>query len=157
MVRKLINRETISYLIFGIGTTIVNYFIFFLIYHLNNNFVLLANTAAFVGAVIFAFVTNKIWVFQSKSWSVKIVFKEFGTFTLARIATFLFEQAGLWLFTYVIHIGRYELLHFDGVVWTKIILSFIVVVINYFISKKKVFIHHSKEARDEDSYDSTSI
>lgn len=74
LIKKFVNKETIVYLIFGILTTVVNYFIFWIF---NSRFkvpVLIANVIAFIVAVIFAFITNKIFVFESKSFAPAVLF-----------------------------------------------------------------------------------
>ena len=49
--------------------------------------IFIAKVISWIAAVIFAFVTNKIWVFESKSWAFSVAFKEFWLFVAARIAT----------------------------------------------------------------------
>ena len=63
LIKKFVNKETIVYLIFGILTTAVNYFVFWIFNSMFKVPVLIANVIAFIVAVIFAFITNKIFVF----------------------------------------------------------------------------------------------
>ena len=64
--RDLLNRETLSYLLFGVLTTIVNYITFMGVFILSNeSSALVSNMVAFIVATIFAYITNKIWVFKS--------------------------------------------------------------------------------------------
>ena len=60
-IKKILNRETVLYIIFGVATTVVNYIVFHLLYNVlwHQNHSLAANAAAFVAAVVFAFVVNK--------------------------------------------------------------------------------------------------
>ena len=76
--KKLLNRETILYIIFGVATTAVNYVVFHLLYNVlwRQNHSLAANAAAFVAAVIFAYVVNKLFVFESRSWDAATLKRE---------------------------------------------------------------------------------
>ena len=123
-------REIISYLFWGVMSTVVNYAAYFLctlVFHLNY---LVSNGVAWVAAVLFAFVTNKLFVFESKSWEPKLAFKEFWQFVSARILSGLLETGMLYLFV--------DMLGFpDGPI--KIIASILVVIINYIFSKLIIF------------------
>ena len=145
-IRKLLNRETILYLVFGVATTLVNYIVFFLcyewIYGRDNSPV--ANAIAFVAAVVFAFVVNKAFVFESKSWNVDALKREIPPFMAARIGSFLIEEAGLFLCEDVMHLGNVTVMTIGdialtGVTVAKIGLSFVVVVVNYVFCKFFVF------------------
>ena len=87
---KLINRETISYLVFGILTTIVNYVVFELCGLLSIHY-LIGTLIAWALAVIFAYITNKLFVFKSKSWKKEVVVKELTSFVTCRIVSGLFD------------------------------------------------------------------
>ena len=144
--KKILNRETILYLVFGVATTLVNYIVFFLCYELllggDNSPV--ANTVAFVVAVAFAFIVNKVFVFDSNSWSMNALAKEIPPFMGARIGSFLIEEAGLILCEDVWHLGDDVVLavggmELTGVTVAKLLLSVIVVIINYVFCKFFVF------------------
>ena len=64
-IKKLLNKETLLYLVFGVATTVVNYVVFTLFYNVlfQNDNSLTANLIAFIVAVVFAFVVNKRYVF----------------------------------------------------------------------------------------------
>ena len=144
--RKLLNRETILYLIFGVATTVVNYLVFFLFYEmvLGRQNSPLANAIAFVAAVIFAFVVNKVYVFESKSWSLDSLKREVPSFLAARIGSFLIEEVALIFCEDVLHLENIIVLQlgntqFSGIVAAKIALSVIVVVLNYVFCKWFIF------------------
>ena len=80
---KLLNRETISYLIFGVLTTVVNIGIYKLCRTVHIEY-RLSTIIAWIIAVIVAFVTNKIFVFESTNMQSGIVFKEAVSFVAAR-------------------------------------------------------------------------
>ena len=144
--KKLLNRETILYIIFGVATTVVNYIVFHLLYnvrwHQQNS--LTANAAAFVAAVIFAFVVNKLFVFESKSWSPATLNREIPSFLAARIGSFGIEEAGLFQAEKVFKLGAVVAITLGGVSldWitvVKVALAFVVVALNYVFCKQFIF------------------
>ena len=130
LIKKLCNKETITYLIFGVLTTLVNYIVYYLLYKFTAIDALAYNIIAWVAAVIFAFFTNKLFVFESKSFKPNIVFRELLTFVSARVLSLLLEEAFLALTVKVMEI--HELL-------AKLIIAVIVVIVNYFASKLFIF------------------
>ena len=146
MIRKILNKETLLYLFFGVATTVVNYVVFTIFYNIlfRNARSLLANFAAFVAAVVFAFVVNKVYVFGSKKWDLESLKREIPPFLLARLGSFGIEEAGLFFSETVLRLNRYTLFEIaghriDGIVVAKIVLSGIVVVMNYVFCKWFVF------------------
>ena len=145
--KKLLNRETVSYLIFGVLTTIVSYLVFcFGTQLFGEANALWVNAASFLAAASFAYVTNKRFVFESKSWTLSVLRKELPAFFGARIVSFLLEEAGLWICLELLHADRYQLLGISGIMIAKILLSLVVVVLNYIFSKLFIFRHSKKEA-----------
>ncbi len=140
ILKQIFNRETGMYLLFGVLTTVINYFLFWLVItEFGEGTALLANVAAFVASVAFAYITNKIFVFQSKSWKKEVLIKEICSFSGARVLSFFFEEAGLLLCIHWLKAGRFELWGISGVMLAKILLSFVVVLINYVLSKFLIF------------------
>ena len=145
-IKKILNRETVLYIIFGVATTVVNYVVFYLLYTVlwNQSRSLAANAAAFVAAVIFAFVVNKLFVFESKSWSVDTLKREIPSFLAARIGSFGIEEAGLFLCEKVLKLGGVIAITLGGVAldWitvVKVALAFVVVALNYVFCKLFIF------------------
>lgn len=136
LLHKFINKETITYIIFGILTTAVNYIAYFILYKFTALDALIYNTIAWAVSVIFAFITNKIFVFESKKWNARTVFKEFIPFVGARILSLLLEEA--FLFITVEMANMHELI-------AKIIISVVVVIVNYFASKFFIFRNKKEE------------
>ena len=137
-------KEIILYIIFGALTTLVNfvaYILFDLI--LSKELYLVTNLIAWVIAVIFAYIVNKLFVFSSKSFEKKIVLKEILEFLGARVFSFFLEEAGLLLFVDVLNFKGISIdLHFfilTGDIIAKIILAVAVVILNYFFSKFIIF------------------
>ena len=145
-IKKNLNRETVLYIIFGVATTAVNYVVFYLLYNVlwSQSRSLEANAAAFVAAVIFAFVVNKLFVFESKSWSMDILKREIPSFLAARIGSFGIEEAGLFLCEKVLKLGGVIAITLGGVAldWitvAKVALAFVVVALNYVFCKLFIF------------------
>lgn len=138
--KKWINRETILYLVFGVLSTLVNFGVFELGRRkFGDDAALLVNVGAFIAAASFAYITNKLFVFESKSWSPKLLRREIVSFFGARITSFAIEEAGLWVSTEWIRAGQYNVLGFNGITIAKVLLSVIVVVLNYIFSKLFIF------------------
>ena len=123
-------QDILSYLFFGVLTTAVNYVVYLPCYNLLGFSAAVSNVIAWVGAVAFAYVTNKPFVFKSHDWSVKTVLPELGKFVGCRVGSGLLET-GLIALTV-------DLLGWNGIVM-KIIASVFVVILNYIGSKWLVF------------------
>lgn len=138
--KKFFNKETGLYLFYGVCTTIINYFTFILWYNwIFKGSPLVANTIAFIAATLFAYVTNKLFVFRSYGWNLKVLVPEVFSFVSARILSFVFEQAALFVYIEYFLVENFMWFGIDSVMIVKVVLSFIVVVINYFISKLLIF------------------
>ena len=139
-----INREVISYLIFGLLTTAVSIITFhFFGFVFGEKIYLLNNILSWIISISFAFVTNKLWVFESKSWGFSVLKKEIMGFALARLFSLLVEEVGLFL---IIDLARLEKFRVEvlgilitGVLISKVLMQVIVVLLNYFFSKFLIF------------------
>ena len=131
-IRNLICKywDILSYLFFGVLTTVVNYLVYLPCYNLLHFSASVSNVIAWVVAVAFAYLTNKPFVFKSQDWSWKTVAPELAKFVGCRIGSGFVETA--IIFTMV------DLLQFNGNVW-KLITSVLVVILNYVGSKLLVF------------------
>ena len=127
-------QEIINYLIVGVLTTIVSivtYFLFSLVLDIDNNILfILANVLSWICAVVFAYITNKKFVFNAKTSNKKEEIKVFSMFVSSRITTLLIELAILFITVKVMLIN-------DKI--AKVIAQFIVIVLNYVLSKLFVF------------------
>ncbi len=137
-------KELILYLIFGILTTLVNFIAFWLIgLCLGEGLYLVTNVIAWAIAVAFAYATNKLFVFEARSFSPAVLAKEIPEFVLARALSLGIEELGLWLLVSVIGLGSLNFSLFsislNGQMIAKIILAVIVVILNYFFSKFVIF------------------
>jgi putative flippase GtrA len=145
-VKRLRKKSRIAILmsISGILTTLANMVTFVVCTHLfGDEHYVLNNVAAWFVCMVVAFVTNKLWVFSSKSWRLKIAGKEFMEFAFARLLSFAFEEIGLILFVNFSRFGQSTFSFFGyqmtSQVIIKLILSVGVVISNYLVSKYWVF------------------
>ena len=129
LIKKLLNRETITCLIAGVLTTILNIVVFKGCNLMGIQY-LISNVIAWIVAVIFAFVVNKLYVFQSKSWASGIVRKEFAAFISCRLLSLAFDM--LFMLVTVSYFHMNEDL-------AKILSNCFVVVMNYVASKLFIF------------------
>ena len=140
MDRIKVYNQQLKYLFFGVLTCTVNYGVFALLLHLiTEEKILLANLIAFVVATVFAYLTNKLFVFRSTEWKFLRCFREVVSFFGARVASFCMEEVGLYVCVTILGLGRYQFGCLDGIIFSKIILSFIAVILNYYASKYLVF------------------
>lgn len=122
--------DLITYLVFGVLTTAVNYIVYLPCYNLLGLGASISTVIAWVAAVAFAFLTNKPFVFRSHDWSAKVVLPELVKFVETRVGSGALET--LILFVTV------DCLRWDGNLW-KLVTSVVVVVLNYVGSKLLVF------------------
>lgn len=130
------NSEIWNYLIVGVLTTVVSLAIkwglLFTILDAKNGFqVQVAVITSWIGAVIFAYITNRIFVFKSKS---KNYLKEISSFVLGRVATLLMEMFIMWFFV--------TLLKLNSDTWVLVftlVCQVLVTIFNYILSKLFVF------------------
>lgn len=130
------HKEGILYLFFGGVTTVVNWGSYgILTKYLSFNYNV-SNVIAWVLAVAVAFITNKIWVFESKTENALSTLRELASFVGSRIATGIFEVVSLPI---AVKLGvNQSILGVDNFL-AKIIISIVVVIINYFLSKFIIF------------------
>ena len=122
--------DMVSYLFFGVLTTAVNYLVYLPLYNLLGISAAVSNIIAWVAAVAFADVTNKPFVFKSHDWSMKTVLPELGKFVGCRAASGGLETVLILL--------TVDILGWNGNIW-KLIISVLVVILNYVSSKLLVF------------------
>lgn len=137
------HKEIIMYLIFGVLTTVVSwgsYAIFEMIFKPSivdtNVLVAVANVLSWVAAVLFAYITNKLFVFESKSFKPTTVFKEMGLFVGSRLASGALEWVGV---PFLVWIGLNQTIFGIEGMLAKVLVSIIVVILNYILSKLIVF------------------
>ena len=119
----------VMYLVFGVLTTLVDW-VAYRILRLSGLGYMFSNVAAWGAAVIFAFVTNKFMVFNSKSVDRLVIIKEFISFVGARVFSLLLQLVGIELMIDYANINEYI---------AKAVMTVVVVVCNYVFSKLFIF------------------
>lgn len=155
VIGKLLSYEMLTYLFFGVMTTVVNLIVFFVSDKILGNgsiidFTLFSNNfritfedvstlIAWIVAVLFAYVTNKLWVFESKSTKASVILRELVSFFGARIVSFVvFESLGFMLVRNIFI--NYNILNDNASKWiAKLLMAVIVVIFNYVMSKLVIF------------------
>ena len=127
--KKIINKETLLYLVFGVLTTVVDFLVYIILTHLSVNF-MFANVISWFFAVIFAYITNKLFVFDSKSMNKDVLIDEIMSFISARLFSLVFSL--IFIYSTVTLLGTNDLV-------AKILSSIFVVIINYVLSKFYIF------------------
>lgn len=122
--------EVLSYLFFGGLTTLVNIITFSALYYFLSINMYVANSIAWLVSVLFAFVTNKLWVFQSKSRTFGQMAWEFGKFIFYRILSLGIDNGALAL---VVDVFKWPSMA------GKLISQVLVVAANYVFSKLFIF------------------
>lgn len=129
-------KEIIMYLIFGVSTTLVNWVVYTPLVNLAGVNTTLANGIAWFVAVLYAYVTNKLFVFESKSWKASVLVREILSFFGARVASGVFE---IFLPEILMKLGLNQTFFgIEGGI-AKIVVSVLVIVLNYIFSKLFVF------------------
>ncbi len=131
LIKNLIDKykEIILYLIFGVLTTAVNYIIYFVFSNILCVHYLMSNIIAWILSVIFAYITNRIYVFNSKSKG-KNKINEFITFVGARVFSGIME-------TVIMYVGV-DLLNINDLI-IKLTANILVIILNYIFSKLFIF------------------
>lgn len=133
-------KEPILYVFFGGLTTLVNYIIYF---SCTEGFRLswsAATVLAWIGAVLFAYVTNRKWVFESSAVGARAVVLEFAKFIAARLLSLGMEWVTLKLLLDILHMNNYMYASLPvGEFAAKTIAQVIVIIANYIFGKWVVF------------------
>lgn len=138
MINKILSKykEQISYLFFGGLTTLINWIVYTISLEFFNVKVEIANVIAWIAAVIFAYITNKLFVFRSKSLNLKATIKEVSLFFASRVTSGIVEIFGFPLLYYA---GlNQSFLGIDGFI-AKVLIGVLVIILNYILSKLIVF------------------
>lgn len=138
--------EIIRYLVMGGLTTVVSWGTYALFARNLGMGITISNILSWICAVIFAYLTNKVWVFHSYSWKIGFVLREVALFFSARLATGVIEMAGVPL---LVKAGLNQKLFGVKGMLAKVAVSVLVVILNYVFSKLIIF--RKKEKQTERS------
>lgn len=122
-------REVLMYLVFGVFTTVINILSFYILRKLSVE-VYISNIIAWILSVLFAFITNKLFVFESKVKSKKENIKELISFFGFRILSLGFDMGSMFLLIDILHVGE---------MISKVLANVLVIILNYIFSKLFIF------------------
>ena len=123
-------NSLILYAVFGVGTTAINIVAYYLLFNVLEIKNVPSNIIAWIISVLFAFITNKLFVFKSKSLALKTVFKESASFFACRLLTGVLDVAIMYF--------AVDVFFQNSTLW-KSISNIIVIILNYIVSKVFVF------------------
>lgn len=141
-------KEFILYVVFGVLTTLVNIVVYAVMYDMGCSN-MSSTVVAWILSVLFAYITNKLFVFESKTFAAKILVAEMISFFLCRLATGLMDMAIMYIFVDMdvldmmklhlkLNLGVTELtIGFNMIV--KILSNVLVIILNYIASKLVIF------------------
>lgn len=135
------HKEILMYLIIGGLTTVVNWIVYAvctqaITFSTDTVNIFLANVIAWIISVAFAYITNKLFVFESYSWKPIFVIRELALFVSARLATGLIEILGV---PFLVGLGLNQTLFGIEGMLCKLVVSVLVVILNYVFSKLFIF------------------
>lgn len=137
--KKLWNKykQVIAYLFWGILTTVIDIVVALLFHNLFPNVDIICNTIiAWIASVLFAYITNRKWVFKSTATTVKDYISEIISFFLGRFSSLVLEEIILIIGVSIVSVNNFDLL--------KIFSQAIVIIFNFFWSKFIVFRNRNK-------------
>lgn len=123
-------RSIAAYIFFGVLTTVVNIAVYAAFTKALGVSYLWSNLIAWAASVAFAYVTNKLWVFESRSTAPRVLAYEVATFLAARLASGVLDTGLMFLLVGVLH---------GPDLWAKVFVNVVVVVLNYVFSELVVF------------------
>lgn len=124
------HESFIAYGVFGVLTTLVNIITYNCCYNQLGISNTVSNVLAWILAVVFAYITNKMWVFNSKSWQWFVLKREITSFISCRLATGIMDI--VIMFICVDFLGWHAML-------MKVLSNILVIVLNYIFSKLIIF------------------
>jgi putative flippase GtrA len=123
-------KDLIPYAVFGVLTTLVNIVGYWILAHPLGLPVMVSTVIAWILSVLFAYLTNRKWVFHSEAKTNKEVLREAVSFFAARLATGIVDWAAMLVFV--------DMLKLNDVV-IKTLANIIVIILNYAASKFLIF------------------
>lgn len=124
-------KEIINYLVFGGLATVVNFVTYFIVARLIGIDEVLSSGISWFFSVLFAYITNKLFVFESKTDGIKAILIEMGSFFLARIVSGILCDVG----TFALMVNVFNI----NDLFAKVVTQIMVVIVNYVFSKLIIF------------------
>ena len=125
-------KDIVPYAIFGILTKIINIVVYLFFAHILKKEVMLSTLAAWFLSVLFAYVTNRKWVFHSGVLTFSNIIREAVAFFICRLATGIADILIMFIFVNIFHFND---------LFIKIISNIAVIILNYVASKRIIFNH----------------
>ena len=125
-------KDIVPYAIFGILTTIINIVVYLFFAHILKKEIMLSTLAAWFFSVLFAYVTNRKWVFHSGILTFSNIIREAVAFFICRLATGIADILIMFIFVNIFHFND---------LFIKIISNIAVIILNYVASKWIIFNH----------------
>lgn len=141
ILQKFLSREVIMYIIFGVLTTLVNLVISFVLVGALKIDGSIASAIGIISSILFAYFTNRKWVFYSQARGIKERLNEFWKFIAGRLVTMIIEQGGVMILYGALNMP------FTPV---KLSLTIIVIVLNYIFSKFFAFKTNNEETSNKE-------
>lgn len=123
-------KEILLYLFFGVLTTIVSLSTYYFFSEILEIHYLISNVFSWIFAVLFAYITNRLWVFKSKNNDIKSILKEMFAFVNCRLLSGAIDMVVMFLLVDILIVNS---------MYSKLITQIIVVILNYIFSKLIVF------------------
>lgn len=129
---ELLNKykSIILYLVFGVLTTIINIVVYYVCSNILEMSTIMSNVVAWLLSVLFAYITNRKWVFESQVKTKEDIIKEMSSFFWCRLATGILDIVIMYI--------TVDLLFMNGM-FMKCLSNVIVIVVNYIASKLIIF------------------
>ncbi len=124
------HRELVSYVFWGVMTTVVNYVTYTLLTEAVHIYYLTSTVIAWAISVLFAYFVNKLFVFQSRDWAWRVALRELWQMVAARLFSLGLEMAIMWFFVDTLHCNHLVV---------KLAANVVVVIVNYVLSKFIIF------------------
>lgn len=128
-------KDVVPYLFFGVCTTLVNVVVYWICAHMLSLNTMMSTVIAWILAVLFAYVTNRKWVFYSTAKTRKEIIMEILSFFGCRLATGIIDWACMYICV--------ELLNWNDVI-VKFAANVLVIILNYVASKVVIFRKHGE-------------
>lgn len=132
MIAELIKKykSVISYLFFGVCTTVINIATYYLCYNISDIPNVPSTVIAWVVAVVFAYITNKLFVFDSKSFKADVLVREVASFFGCRLITGILDVIIMYV--------AVDVMDMNSTLW-KLVSNILVIILNYIASKLVIF------------------
>lgn len=123
-------KSIILYIVFGGLTTLINIVVYYLCSHIGGFNTITSNVIAWILSVLFAYITNRKWVFESQNHERNMIVKEITSFFGCRLATGIMDIVIMYI--------TVDILGLNGLIM-KCLSNVIVIIVNYIASKVIIF------------------